>query len=76
MKGRNDSKATRQGSSSGDMKNGDREWANSSPSGLRGGAGIEKGSERGSAERRSPAGRGGGGEDVDIVRIVIHISHG
>ena len=50
MKGRNDSKATR----GNDIKNSDREWANSSPSGLRGGAGLERGSERASA-----AGRGG-----------------
>ena len=41
------------------MKNVDREWANSSPSGLRGGAGLERGSERSSAAGRSSGGRGG-----------------
>ena len=40
---------------------GDKVWANSSPTGLRGGAGVEKGSDRSSVTSRPSAGRGGVG---------------
>lgn len=55
MRGKSDSKATRGNNDNRDAA--DKVWANSSPSGLRGGAGLEKGSAAG----RSSAGRGGAG---------------